>query len=207
MGDVDDPGGTAARAIVRRLQSALGAHRPDALSALTGEGGVILFPAASGTLDAVTAELPGLVARIGASLARPVTGAVARADNVAAVPAAHREATEIADLARRLGLPPGCHALEDVLLEYQLARPGRGLAGLAAKLRPLDDHPVLLETVRALVRHGNNRTRTAAHLHVHRNTLDYRLGRVAALTGLDAGDPRDLRVLHAAVTAHTLAEP
>ncbi|GAA4234171.1 hypothetical protein FHR32_002777 [Streptosporangium album] len=40
-----------------------------------------------------------------------------------------------------LGRPPGLYRFDDVLVEYQLARPGAGIARLAAKLDPLNDHP------------------------------------------------------------------
>ena len=37
-----------------------------------------------------------------------------------------------------------------------------------------------------------DRREAAEQLHVHPNTLDYRLGRAAELTGLDLGRPDDL---------------
>lgn len=53
--------------------------------------------------------------------------------------------------------------------------------------RPATDalagHPELLETLRSLMRHNANHARTAAALHVHRNTLAYRIERIEALTG------------------------
>ncbi|MFC7565193.1 helix-turn-helix domain-containing protein [Actinomadura namibiensis] len=85
-----------------------------------------------------------------------------------------------------------------------MARPGRALAGLAAKLDPLDARPDLLTTVEAFVRHGHNRSRASAELSIHRNTLDYRLARIAKLTGLDLASPEGLRLLDAAVTARAL---
>jgi hypothetical protein len=52
------------------------------------------------------------------------------------------------------------------------------------------DHPELVATVRALARHGFDRTAAAGALPVHRNTLRYRVARIEALTGLDFDDPR-----------------
>ncbi|MFB9185705.1 PucR family transcriptional regulator [Dactylosporangium sucinum] len=96
------------------------------------------------------------------------------------------------------------YRFDDVLVEYQLARPGPGLPRLAAKLDPLAGHPYLLETLRSFVRHGHNRSRVAQDLHVHRNTLDYRLGRITAMTGLDPAVPAQARLLDAALTAFDL---
>ncbi|WP_431895502.1 PucR family transcriptional regulator [Nonomuraea sp. bgisy101] len=92
-----------------------------------------------------------------------------------------------------------------MLVEYQLARPGSGLVRLAAKLDPLNAHPYLIDTLRAFVNRGHNRRQTAQDLHIHRNTLDYRLHRVTALTGLDLMVPAEARMLAAALTARDLA--
>lgn len=195
------PGGTGTRSTIRRVQSALDAHQQaDVLTALTVDGGTVLLPAPPSAFD----RLPALLARIGEATGRPVTAAAAASDDLATVPDALAEAEEVADLVRRLHLPPGLYRLDDVLLEYQLTRPGRALERLAAKLEPLTGNPVLLETARSFVRHGHNRTRTAAELRIHRNTLDYRLGKIAKITGLDLADPQGVRLLDAAVTARAL---
>jgi sugar diacid utilization regulator len=49
-----------------------------------------------------------------------------------------------------------------------------------------------------------DRRRTAAALHVHPNTLDYRLRRVVELTGLDPSTARGLQLLGAAMAARQL---
>ncbi|WP_312882659.1 helix-turn-helix domain-containing protein [Streptosporangium album] len=63
----------------------------------------------------------------------------------------------------------------------------------------------MVDTLRAFVNRGHNRRRTAQDLHIHRNTLDYRLHRVTALTGLDLTVPAEARLLEAALTARDLA--
>lgn len=195
------PGEAGARSTIRRVQSVLDAHQQaDVLAALTADGGTALLPAAPDAFE----RLPALLARIGEATARAVTAAAAEAGTLDAVPEALGEAEEVADLARRLHLPPGLYRLDDVLLEYQLTRPGRALSRLAAKLDPLAANPVLMETARSFVRHGHNRSRTSAELRIHRNTLDYRLGRIAKLTGLDLSAPQGVRLLDAAMTARAL---
>lgn len=52
-------------------------------------------------------------------------------------------------------------------------------------LGPLDHEPELIETVEAFFATGCSPSVTASHLCVHRNTLNYRLEKVASLTGLD----------------------
>jgi DNA-binding PucR family transcriptional regulator len=44
----------------------------------------------------------------------------------------------------------------------------------------------LVRTLRAFLQHDGRWRETAAELHIHHNTLRYRIGRVSALTGRDA---------------------
>ena len=186
----------------RSVQTTLDAHhQTHVLAAIDAQGGTALLPASpEGVID-----LPDMVARIEKTVECPVTAAAADAAAPVHIPAATEESAEVAALVLRLGRPPGLYRLEDVLLEYQLARPGQGLAKLAAQLDPLTDRPELLETLRVYVVRGHNRRQTALDLHIHRNTLDYRLRRVGGLTGLDPNVPSDARLLDAAITARSLA--
>lgn len=59
-------------------------------------------------------------------------------------------------------------------------------------LAPLDAHPELVDTVRVFIANNMSMGDTAAELHIHRNTLLYRLNRIDKLTGFD---PRQLREL------------
>ncbi|MER6019397.1 PucR family transcriptional regulator [Streptomyces anulatus] len=149
-------------------------------------------------------DLSGLWDSLGEDIGHRVFAAAAPAAGPAAVPAAAQEAGRVLELVQRLGRPPGLYGLDDVLLEYQLARPGDALLRLAAKLDPLEEHPYLLETLRVFVEHGHNRSRSASELCVHRNTLDYRLHRVSTLTGLDLAVPAEARLLQAALVARDL---
>ncbi|MET9341736.1 helix-turn-helix domain-containing protein [Nonomuraea sp. NPDC003804] len=81
------------------------------------------------------------------------------------------------------------------------ADPPAATADLAALLAPLDAHPELLLTLETHLRHGRSRRATADALHLHPNTVDYRLRRVAALTGLDPADDGDVQRVGAALAA------
>ncbi|MEU9046280.1 MULTISPECIES: helix-turn-helix domain-containing protein [unclassified Kitasatospora] len=121
----------------------------------------------------------------------------------AEVPEAAALAYEVLDVARTFGRPPGLHRLDDVLLEYQLTRPSQARARLAALLEPLAEAGELLTTLRTHLAGGLNRRHTASALHLHPNTVDYRLRRVAALTGLDPARPADALRITAAIAART----
>jgi hypothetical protein len=168
----------------------------DALHSLGPDGGLVLLPGSVGA-----DRLTGLTARLGRAAGTPVTTATAAPAAPDGVPDAAREAREVLEVALRFGRPPALYRLTDVLLDYQLTRPGAARAGLAALLDPLDGQGELLRTLRVHLAHDLNRRRTATELCVHPNTVDYRLRRIAALTGLDPARPTDLTHLSAALKA------
>lgn len=121
-----------------------------------------------------------------------------------AIPAAAKDASELTELARLRGRPGGCYRLDDLLLEYQLTRPGPARERLAQRVIPLLSSPHLIEALEAHLRHGADRKTASRRIHVHPNTFTYRLRRIAELTGLDPADPTDSRMLAAALTVHRL---
>jgi hypothetical protein len=177
----------SARRALRRVQDELHA----ALHLLDVHGGVVLLSADH--------QVPALVDRLAAA-GVAVTAAYAVADTTD-LPSVHRQTRDVLDIVLRLGRPPGAYRLEDVLLEYQLGRITPATAALAALLDPLTDNPDLLPTLELYLAEDLNRRRTAARLHLHPNTVDYRLRRVVALTGLDPGRPADLQHIGAALAA------
>ena len=78
------------------------------------------------------------------------------------------------------------------------------LAGPDPAVVPLLAEPLLATTAETWLDHGGSAGRTAAALCVHRQTLYYRLGRIAALSGLDLADGEDRLLLHTAVKAARL---
>jgi DNA-binding PucR family transcriptional regulator len=96
--------------------------------------------------------------------------------------------------------------LRDVLLDYQLSRPSDAQEHLAALLEPLDAFPDLLRTLEAYLGQDLDRRRTAAELHVHPNTLDYRLKRIVELTGLEPATTCGLQLLAGAVAVRRLRD-
>jgi PucR family transcriptional regulator, purine catabolism regulatory protein len=81
---------------------------------------------------------------------------------------------------------------------------GDGLTQLAGLLDPLRDQPHLLATVRTWIDCGQNANETAARLHLHRNSLRYRLARVEELLGVVLETPRGLANVQLALLADEL---
>ncbi|PXX60872.1 PucR-like helix-turn-helix protein [Nocardia tenerifensis] len=189
------------------LMYRLAAPRPDRLvqSALDAHAGTHVLTDHTEGLALLPArvEPDALISHLRQALSTTVLAAAATAAT-AELPAAAGEAREVMALLIRLGRTEGLYWFDDVLVEYQLARPGAGLERLAAKLEPLASHPHLMDTLRVFVDTGYNRRQTALELFVHRNTVEYRLHRIALLTGLNLTDPAHTRILQAALTATDL---
>ncbi|MGW5569937.1 PucR family transcriptional regulator [Nocardia thailandica] len=198
-----EPGGPPAaeqhRDPLRRVQAELTARgRGAALALLSTTGGTVLLPAGALTDDEITRLVDGLTR----AARTPVTAALIQADT-ADIPRAADEAHDLLDMVLRLGGGPGLFRFAELALEYQLTRPGPGREHLVSLLDPLDHHPELRETLSKHIATELNRRRTAAQLHVHANTVDYRLERIAQLTGLDPRQPSDLWQLRSALVART----
>jgi sugar diacid utilization regulator len=101
--------------------------------------------------------------------------------------------------------------VEDHLAEMLLARsPHVGERVRAHALGPLEDYSErrgadLLDTLATFIDYDLDRRRAAAALHVHPNTLDYRLRRAEELTGLKLSSTGDLLLLCLALKQRALA--
>ncbi|MBL1074713.1 helix-turn-helix domain-containing protein [Nocardia sp. 2] len=195
-------GKVVARRKLRRLQAELATRCGDsALALLSVDGGTILVPAA----DRTDAQLDELVAQLSAAAHVPVHAALVVA-TPAEVPSAADRAHELLDMVQRLECVPGLYRFADLALEYQLTRPGPGRETLGALLDPLDDHPELLQTLQIHIGNNLNRQRTARIMHIHTNTVDYRLKRICQLTGFDPTATSGLWQLRSALIARTFSD-
>ena len=113
---------------------------------------------------------------------RPVVGALS-------IPDSYREARMAHGLQQRLELPPVCGYQElrvhAVLEDVAESRTGRSFA--ADILAPLRDPNVgdLESAVLAYVASGGNVNAASRDLHIHRNTMLYKLDRASRLLGMD----------------------
>ncbi|MFC7450896.1 PucR family transcriptional regulator [Rhodococcus daqingensis] len=192
-------GTVAGRRKLRRLQAELDRITGEpALTVIDSGGGTALIPCPGNPPE--WDALQRMIER-----AQAVVGTEIRAAAVVAapteVPAAVEQTAEIIVLVSRSRRPPGLYRLRDVLLEYQLSRPSPAHPELAGLLEPLVARPELMQTLEAYVASGLNRRATATALQVHANTVDYRMRRVAELTGLNPADPADLPHVGAALAA------
>jgi len=199
--DEDDVIGTDLPA--QRLRRALSDRTGGAtLSKVSSTGGTILVP----DTEVAGTGVEHLVAEIGRTADLSISATVVEA-SVADLADAAERAHELLDIVQRLDLPAGLYGFDELALEYQLTRPGPALAHLRALLAPLDGHPELLATLRCHIAAGLNRRRTGKTLNLHPNTVDYRLRRIAELTGFHAHRYPDLWYLRSALVVHSVRPP
>jgi sugar diacid utilization regulator len=171
------------------------------LTDFDGVRGVILIPVNN---DASPADHRHLAGDLVDELSEYVDGLYGASLPVAIdqIPEAAAECAEVANLAQIVGRPPGLYSIDDVMLEYQLSRPGPARDRLANQAEPLREQQHLLEALEAHLRHGGDRKSAAAELFVHPNTLTYRLRRIADVTGINPTDGS--RLLAAALMVQRL---
>jgi hypothetical protein len=112
--------------------------------------------------------------------------------------AAIKEAQEVSSIVTSLNYSPGLYRSEDVAMEILLSRSLDVADMLANRVRPLQNGQLLVETLRAYLDNTQSRKQLANRLHIHQNTLTYRLRRVYELTGLSPNAPKDAKMLWAA---------
>jgi hypothetical protein len=127
----------------------------------------------------------------------------------AGIAASHGEAQEAAALALMVGGDRGAITFADVLLDRILRAGRHGQVLLDETIAPLvrydaARHAALVATLRAYFESTFSLTRSAAKLHVHPNTVMYRLQRIGDLTGRNATRPDDLLLLLMGLKLHDL---
>ncbi|GAB0108322.1 helix-turn-helix domain-containing protein [Nocardia sp. JMUB6875] len=206
----------AARRTARRLERELDRiGRGETLRQGTESGGAALLPFEQPPVGAQPARMQDRFAELRERLStveRAVGAPVLFAVDLATppdVPVALGEVHDLLRVARYARRESGVVRFQDLAVEYQLSRPSRVTAIQRELLRPIASDPVLCGTLEAYLWHQCNAGAAAAALHVHPNTVSYRLRKTAELLGLDFTKPRDLMRAFAAViaTRYTSEQP
>jgi carbohydrate diacid regulator len=158
------------------------------------------------------ADLPALCRAAVEEISRRhgLTAAAGIGDVASTVVELH-ESYQDASITLRLGAKGGVSAIEDLRVHQLLAAVGhrpraRFVEALTAKLRAQTDWPALRETLIAWCETGFNLVRAAGALHIHRNTLVYRLNKIRQLTGKPTRDHRSAVALYLACLADQLED-
>jgi hypothetical protein len=118
--------------------------------------------------------------------------------------ALHRSFAEAA-LLLRIGAARGDPELpfpDAGLLQLLLAVPRERLRYFVMRhLGPILERPELLTTLQAWLAAGGSRLAVSERLHLHRNSVGYRVGQLKQLLGVDPLEPPNAAILHAALAA------
>lgn len=180
-------------AVVHDAISATFGGKHDVLSAIDRAAVTILIP-----LDDDEASVERMTSRLDRSFGVTLLGATVEAANTD-LRDAIGFANELIALAAKLGRPNKVYRTQDLVLEYQMSRPGPGREVIGTVLDPLRDRPVLLETITAYMKSQQSRRATSRKLYIHNNTLDSRLKKISELLGFDISSVAGQRKLEAAI--------
>ncbi|MGN2638912.1 PucR family transcriptional regulator [Nocardia takedensis] len=171
----------------------------DTVLALVGlGGGTLLITDASATGD----DLDEFIGHLSKATLLPITATASTASiPISEIPSTAHHLEELLDTVHRMGRAPGIYRLKDIALEHQLIRPGPARELLRARLKPLDEHPILSATLDVYIRNNFNKQHTARTLAVHVNTIAYRLHRISEITGRDPAQPDGIWHLMSALVA------
>lgn len=189
----------------RRAQRLAEAHGWHALAAVRESQTTLLIAATNITN---TASLLAELRATWAQVRLPLTLGVGEpAPGLAGLRMSLGQAQDALALGLRLFGPGGTHRHADLGL-YRLLRHLQGQPDLETfyqqTLAPLvaydrEHGGELVATLEALLAAGGNVSRTAQALHLHRNSLIYRLDRIEQITGLNPTDPEDAFTLKLAL--------
>ncbi len=172
-----------------------------ALTVSDPSGWTALIPVAASDVDgrAAVEVLEGFIPRSDLSIASPTFWAgVSAPATPTGIPAARIEAQTLCRTAQLLDRPDSLCVGDDVLFPYVVATARAAHPYLERVSDALRADSVAQETLWTFLDNGCNQLATAQSMHIHRNTVAYRLARVTKLTGHDPQDPEGSWVLAAA---------
>lgn len=177
---------------------AVGSILPGAAAAVRDGALVVIVPGDP------SAEALAALCRLGPGL---TCGVSEQVNSPELVPHGVRQAERAIDLGLRLGRAGQPVRYEELGIYRLLCTIGdmRQLMGFArdvlGQLLDYDtDHRTeLVRTLSVYLHHHASHTQSARMLHLHTNTVAYRIARIETITGLDLGDPDDRLVAHVAV--------
>lgn len=203
------------RLALLRTMRATFAGQQDIVAAMSSDRFVVLHRAPLGrSADDPGDELRTLCGRVVEQIGRrhglrAAAGIGTVASTVMELHDSYSDASIALHLGERLSGWASVSTIDDVRIHQLLAAMGqrarsRFVEAAATDLRTQNDWPALRQTVIAWCETGFNLVHAAAALHIHRNTLIYRLNKIAKLTGRQVRDHRAALTLYLACLADQL---
>ena len=126
------------------------------------------------------------------------------AENLAGFSTSYRNAARTASIIEALHVTSSINFYEDWYMHMLLLRESKAdlYAYMMQSLAPLMDNDEYIETISDYLTFGENLKVTAEHLHIHVNTLKYRLQRIEELLSCDLKDPNVRFKLRMVITVY-----
>ena len=188
---------------IQRLQMRLRARLPSALTAAAGSNELVILDFHDAAASGHERQLQALAAILREECQQPHTLTMGiTLSGIEGVAISYQSARTAARIGRARHPRRGRHSYYDQALPVLLSGLGSGwqaeqLRLPLAQLRAQDKNKELLQrTLEAWFAHDGHPAATAEALHIHRNTLDYRLRRIGDITGLDLAKLEDRFLLY-----------
>jgi carbohydrate diacid regulator len=198
-----DDGATDAETEIQRLQMRMRARLPSTLTAAAGPHQLVLLDFYDAPGPGHERQLQALSTVLRDECQQPHTLTMGIAlSGIAGVAVSYQSARTAARIGRARHPRRSRHSYYDQALPVLLSGLGSGwqaeqLRQPIAKLQAQDKNKELLQrTLETWLAHDGHAAATAEALHIHRNTLDYRLRRIGDITGLDPGKLEDRFLLY-----------
>ena len=198
---------TARLALLQTLRATFTPAR-DVVAAMPSDRFVALHRVAQADADRSLEAVRALCRKAVGEISRRhgVAAAVGIGDAAATVVGLHdsyQDASAAVRLGTRVHPVPDVTTIDDVRVHQLLTSVGhrpraRLVEALTSDLRTEPDWPTIRRTVIVWCESGFNLVQAAAALHIHRNTLVYRLGKIARVTGRPVRDHRATLALYVA---------
>jgi carbohydrate diacid regulator len=213
LGPPPRPGPPEPRAAVQTVREEFRSRQDVVVELTASRVGVLAFSAGEEvTLRERGGRLVGELARRHRVTAR--VGIGEPANRLAALHDSYTDAATALRLGPRLPHADGSGVFEisglrphQLLAETHPRARDRFRAATLTRLREEPDWPVLRETLIAWAESGFNLVRAAALLHIHRNSLLYRLDKISTRIGRSCREPRQGLALYLAALTDRLDEP
>jgi carbohydrate diacid regulator len=198
-----DDGAADAETEIQRLQMRMRARLPSTLTAAAGPNALVLLDFYDAPGPGHERQLQTLSAMLRDECRQPHTLTMGISlSGIAGVAVSYQSARTAARIGRARHPRRSRHSYYDQVLPVLLSGLGSGwqaeqLRQPIAKLQAQDKNKELLQrTLETWFAHDGHSAATAEALHIHRNTLDYRLRRIGDITGLDPGKLEDRFLLY-----------
>lgn len=202
--------------LLRELREVFPAQQDVVASLRSGQFGVLHRVSRGESRDDIAVSLAAECRRVVDSVqvrhglaARTAIGPVA--SSVAGLHDSYRDALDALRLGARTAKGDSVHAIDDFRIQQVLAGVGHGtrtrlVDRVARPLADLPDWAMLRGTVIAWCESGFSLVRASTALHIHRNTLVYRLAKIEQVSGRSPQDHRGYLALYLACLADQLDE-